>query len=83
MERPVFTPIAEKKTRPFRCALGRRSPDPQTPISGQFPQPAARLSERDTLPTREMIDDAKYIFAVLGTLFLIILAAPLWVPVLV
>lgn len=79
MERPIITASYQKNVRPFRCALGRRSPDP-TPQAGQLP-PAARLSERGALPTREMIEDARFIFGFLGIVFLIILTAPYWLPV--
>lgn len=83
MERLVITASDKKNVRSFRCALGRRSPDPQTPPSGQFPQPAARLSERDALPTQDMIDDTRFVLVFLAVVLVIILAAPLWVPVLV
>lgn len=79
MERPIITASYKKSTRPFRCALGRRSPDP-TPQAGQIP-PAARLSERGALPTADMIDDARFIFVSLSITGAIILTAPYWLPV--
>lgn len=79
MERPIITASDKKNVRPFRCALGRRSPDP-TPQAGQNP-PAARLSERGALPTPGMIEDAKFIFVSLSAVGAIILTAPYWLPV--
>lgn len=78
MERPVITASDQKITRPFRCALGRRSPDP-APQAGQLP-PAARLSERGALPTQD-IEDARFIFVSLSIVGAIILTAPYWMPV--
>lgn len=79
MERPIITASDQKSVRPFRCALGRRSPDP-TPQAGQLP-PAARLSERGALPTQEMIEDAKFIFVSLSITGAMIMTAPYWLPV--
>lgn len=78
MERPIITASDQKITRPFRCALGRRSPDP-TPQTGQLP-PAARLSERGALPTQD-IEDARFIVVSLSIVGAIILTAPYWMPV--